>query len=113
MTNQLTNPVTNLITFDEICELVGLTRSAVYLRSRKIALPDHIKKVGRSKYWAIDDIEDWADQFAEVEQIICRAVHVTIDAVEIPKHSDISSRLLERHWCEIDDAIRFMRAACG
>jgi len=109
----VTNQVTNLISFDEICELAGLSRSAIYLRSRKFALPKHIKKVGRSKFWAIDEIEDWADQFAQVEEINCMAVHVTIDAVEIPKHSDISSRLLGRHWCEIGDAIRFMRAPCG
>ena len=103
--------MTQLLLMDEICELLGLSRSAIYKRTHRIAMPGHVQKLGRSKLWSIDDIEEWAEKFAALDE--AEMVNIDIDDAVLHKHNEFSSRLLERHWCEIDDAFRFLRAPHG
>ena len=53
----------SLIRLSEVCNVVGLSRSTIYLRLSKRQFPQPVRIGPRSVRWRMEDIEDWTAGF--------------------------------------------------
>ena len=56
-----------LLNIDEVGDLLGLTREAIYARRHRADFPPAIR-MGNVLRWKIEDIDAWLDERREVEQ---------------------------------------------
>lgn len=62
-----------LVRFDEICELLDMSRPTLERLVRKDASFPRLRKIGRQRYGRIVDLQRWVDATygAEVERMSC------------------------------------------
>ena len=53
--------MTKLISLDEVCNIVGLKKSALYKRIAEGTFPKYIK-IGRASRWSLVEVQDWVEK---------------------------------------------------